>query len=218
MKMINKNRKGFTLVEMMLSLAIIMLIGGVVVSLVVSISNSFNTTYNIDDSADYAMLYAKGFENSFLANSQKGGASGSECYWLVNKDGTTVPTLKVKTADSDTAVPVFDPQFLGTEGNSYKWEILMFYKWDEANECVLYRVLLKDNFNSTGFTYMYDGSFWVPRYTDRKVNNGATSRNITIDGAEMNEETLQNAGFDTSMFSSEQLDGSYKAVIHYFPG
>ena len=217
MKMINKNKKGFTLVEMMLSLAIIMLIGGVVVSLVVSISNSFNTTYNIDDSADYAMLYAKGFENSFLANSQKGGASGSNCYWVVNTDSTTVPTLKVKTADASDPVPVFDPQFLGTEGSDYKWEILMFYKWDEANECVLYRVLLKDNFNSTGFTYMYDGSFWVPRYTDRKTNNGASNRKIVTDGEGMTAEYLTTKGFDSSMFSTEQLDGSYKSMIYYYP-
>ena len=149
MKMINKNRKGFTLVEMMLSLAIIMLLGGVLVTLIVSISNSFTTTYNIDDSADYAMLFAKGFENSFLSNSQKGGASGSECYWHVTTEATGVPTLMVKTADSTSETSVFDPQFLSSSGSGYKWEILMFYKWDEANECVLYRVILKDKLNST---------------------------------------------------------------------
>ncbi len=215
MKMINKNRKGFTLVEMMLSLAIIMLIGGVVVSLVVSISNSFTTTYNIDDSADYAMLYAKGFENSFLANSQKPFASGSECYWEV-KPNAGVPTLRVKTPENSDEVSVFDPQFLGSSSNP-KWNIMMFYKWDAATECVYYRVLLKDNLNATDYTYMYEGSFWVPRYNDRKTNSGAASRSIYVDeeSEAMTDTVLDDHGFDSSRFSSEQLDGTYYAKIYY---
>ncbi len=215
MKMINKNRKGFTLVEMMLSLAIIMLIGGVVVSLVVSISNSFTTTYNIDDSADYAMLYAKGFENSFLANSQKPFSAGGECYWEV-KNNAGVPTLRVKTPETSDETSVFDPQFLGT-GSQPKWNIMMFYKWDADQECVYYRVLLKDNLNSTDFTYMYDGSFWVPRYADRKANSGAASRNIYVDteSEAMTAEVLDAHEFDSSRFTTEQLDGSYYAKIYY---
>ena len=47
-----KNKKGFSLVEMVLAIAIIILIGGVIAGICASISNSFITTYNIDDSSD----------------------------------------------------------------------------------------------------------------------------------------------------------------------
>ena len=45
-----KNKKGFSLVEMVLAIAIIVLIGGVIAGICASISNSFISTYNIDDS------------------------------------------------------------------------------------------------------------------------------------------------------------------------
>ena len=51
-----KSKKGFTLVELVLAIAIIVLISGVVAGICASISNSFITTYNIDDSSDYASI------------------------------------------------------------------------------------------------------------------------------------------------------------------
>ena len=221
MKMIKKNRKGFTLVELMLSIAIICLLGGVIVSVVMAISNSFTTTYNIDDSADYAMLFAKGFENSFLANTQKTGHKDDVWEWYVanpQSDGdVSVPTLMVKTPDKTTATAVFDPMYLGGNTSPYKWEILMFYKWDPATENVLYRVYLQDNFNDSNFVYSYDGSFWVPRYGDRKANNKANGRSIDVDedSLPMTRATLELYGFDTSKIQDEQFDSDYKTKIVY---
>lgn len=223
MKMIKKNRKGFTLVELMLSLAIICLLGGVIVSICMAISNSFTTTYNIDDSADYAMLYAKGFENSFLANTQKSGHKDDVWEWYVanpqSDSDVSVPTLMVKTPDSSTPTAVFDPMYLGGNTSPYKWEILMFYKWDPATDNVHYRVYLQDNFNSSNFVYSYDGSFWVPRYTDRKVNNKANGRSIALsedeDSLPMTRETLEHFNFDTSSIEDAQFDSSYKTKIVY---
>lgn len=57
MRRINKNRRGFTLVEMMLSLAIIAIIFGLTTALMISISESFTMTYNLNDASDYAMLW-----------------------------------------------------------------------------------------------------------------------------------------------------------------
>ena len=50
MKQKRKNKKGFTLVELLLSLAIICMIGGVIAGLCASIGSSFGTTYNLNDS------------------------------------------------------------------------------------------------------------------------------------------------------------------------
>lgn len=221
MKRLYKRRKGFTLVEIVLALAIIILIGTVIFGICASIANSFVLTYNIDDSSDYAMLFARGFENSFLATSQQGGDSGTTCTWYVDtamgKAG--VPTLRLVTPEapegkSDKDNAVFDPLYMGGDGDSHKWDVLMFYKWDPDNDRVLYRILLKDNRNSTDFTYYYEGGFWVPRFTDRKVYLGASSRNIIIDGEPMNAATLSKYGFSTTKYAS-QLDDSFKTKINY---
>jgi len=220
MKAIKKSRKGFTLVEVMLSVAIICLLGGCIASLCMSISGSFTTTYNIDDAADYAMLYAKGFENSFLATTQKSGNKNDVYTWYVSTTESTVPTLRMTSpAETEDGAAgneaVFDPQFLSGVTADYKWEVLMFYKWDEASESVLYRVILQDKFSDTDYVYMYEGSFWVPRYSERKANNKANGRSITLDGAVMDETTLASYDIDTTRFSDEQMDGSYQSIIKY---
>jgi prepilin-type N-terminal cleavage/methylation domain-containing protein len=51
-----KNKKGFTLLELMLSIAIILIISGLLVGLIVAIKDGYMTVYNQNDSADYALL------------------------------------------------------------------------------------------------------------------------------------------------------------------
>ena len=70
MRRIHSSKRGFTLVEMMLALAIITIIGWTTVALMIAIKDSFMTTYNTNDSSDYALLYSNGFENSYLAHTQ----------------------------------------------------------------------------------------------------------------------------------------------------
>ena len=211
MKRLNKHKLGFSLLEMVLVLAIICLLGGVIGGICLAISNSFITTYNIDDSSDYALLFSRGFENSFLAKSQKSGASNSipaasnTVTWYVNGSTSisSYPTLRCVEGSSDTAV--FEPQFLGGSDGVYKWDILMFYKWDAASERVLYRILMKDNKNGTNFTYFYEGGFWVPRFTDRKVNNSSNSMNIICSGDQMTSGYLSTRGFSTAQFTVSDL-------------
>ena len=125
MKRLNKHKLGFSLLEMVLVLAIICLLGGVIGGICLAISNSFITTYNIDDSSDYALLFSRGFENSFLAKSQKSGASNSipaasnTVTWYVNGSTSisSYPTLRCVEGSSDTAV--FEPQFLGGSDGVY---------------------------------------------------------------------------------------------------
>ncbi len=184
-----KNKKGFSLVEMVLAIAIIVLIGGVIAGICASISNSFITTYNIDDSTDYAMLYGRGFENSFLAYSQAKNQSVGDGYTWYIKDAqglsNTVPTLTVATGGGDEAV--FNPQFLGKDDPSgkSKWNVTMFYKYEPGTTCVLYRIFIKDNYDN-GVITRYDGSFWVPRLEEcAKFDGVGTGRTIETSGGDV---------------------------------
>lgn len=192
MKEIKKSKKGFTLVEVLLSLAIIMMIGGVIAGLCASIGSSFATTYNINDSADYAMLFGKGFENSFLSITQRPGVATQTWTWYMSKPGesgstVTVPTLMVKDSKgSDT--PVFHPQFLNKAGtNETKWDIYTFYKKTETVNSetgekaivILYRIFVVDKENKN-FAYRYDGKLWVPRFEERATMSGIKGREIKV--------------------------------------
>ena len=91
----------------------------------------------------------------------------------------------------------------------------MFYKWDAASERVLYRILMKDNKNGTNFTYFYEGGFWVPRFTDRKVNNSSNSMNIICSGDQMTSGYLSTRGFSTAQFTGNQLNDGFYSKIEF---
>ncbi len=221
----NKNKFGFSLLEMVLAIAIIVLIGGVIAGICASISNSFVTTYNIDESADYAMLYARGFENSFLATTQLDAANGNSWEWTIaNPKGLngTTPLLTVKKPD-DSTEPVFNPRFMTSDDASddNKWGISMFYMYDDTNEVVYYRVFIKDNYQSN-FVSRYDGSFWVPRLMERAERAGAGGRSVTVSGNKLDAPTLKNVyGFsddEVAQLGSNALDDDYKDVIKFVWG
>ncbi len=220
MNRLRKNRKGFTLVEMILVVAIVSLLGVVIAGVCASISSSFGTTYNIDDSADYAMLYSRGFENSFLANTQGSGSAGNKWKWYVNdpKDGlSSVPTLRVVTPDGHNSA-VFQPKFIGNTTTNYKWSIRMFYFFDDTDKVVYYRIFLKDNFSKTHYIYMYDGKFWVPRFEERATYAGADGRSIKVTGDPMIENTFKTKyGYTNEEYESikKYMDKNYKSTIEY---
>ncbi len=226
MRRISSKKKGFTLVEMVLVLAITILIGSVVAGVCMSISNSFITTYNIDDSSDYAMLYAKGFENSFLTLSQADGASGSSWKWTIanpaGKHGN-IPTLTRATADG-TATPVFNPANMNSaSGENSKWSVAMFYKYDEDTACVDYRIFVKDNYSNNEYVNRYDGSFWIPRIEDcAKYDGVGGNRTVEIVGEELTEDTLKSDKYGFTQTEVDQiasaLDSDYKDECVFYWG
>lgn len=221
----NKNKFGFSLLEMVLAIAIIVLIGGVIAGICASISNSFVTTYNIDDSSDYAMLYARGFENSFLATTQLAASNGNTWEWKMSNpkglSGTT-PLLTVTDPDDKTE-PVFSPHFMtsGDPSDDNKWGISMFFKYDDTNEVVLYRIFIKDN-SQSNYVSRYDGSFWVPRLMERAERAGAGGRSVKVSGNVLSATTLKNVyGFsndEVAQLGSNALDNDYKDVISFVWG
>ena len=192
MKEIRKNKKGFTLVELLLSLAIICMIGGVIAGLCASIGSSFGTTYNLNDSSDYAALFGRGFENSFLSITQGAGVAKQSWTWYISKPGesgstVSVPTLMVNNSKGGPT-PVFQPKFLTKAGSSEtKWDIYTFFKKTETTNpetgeksiVILYRIFVIDKGNKN-FAYRYDGKVWVPRFEERATMNGIKGRSIKV--------------------------------------
>lgn len=237
MKKIRRKRKGFTLVEMVLVLAITVMLGGIIAGVCASISNSFLTTYNIDDATDYAMLYAKGFENSFLTNCQADmeGSEGHALKWRITNPGGqagSVPTLTVITLDEDgndgAGTAVFDPANLYSVSSTQKskWAVSMFFKYDAANCYVDYRIFVKDNLGNSKYVTRYDGGFWIPRMEDcAKYDNKEGLRTVEVVGTELTKTKLTDPagpyGFtdeEWNMIGDNAMDPEYKDTIVFYFG
>lgn len=158
MRRIHGSKRGFTLVEMMLALAIISIIGWTTVALMIAIKDSFMTTYNTNDSSDYALLYANGFENSFLAHSQNKAKGKFGC------DTNSI-------LEQDTGVEVFTPRQMKTTnvttGNVVdKWVVRTYFYIDpnDASQTVKYKIFVLDNYYSPTWKVMcvHEDSVWAP--------------------------------------------------------
>ena len=221
MNKFRKHRKGFTLVEMILALAIICLLGGVIAGVCAAISNSFGTTYNIEDSTDYAMLYGKGFENSFLVNTQGAGTTGNAWAWYVDSS-SAIPYLKLKDPSGKVS-NVFEPKMIGNKTTDSKWKIYMFYRFNETTATVDYKIFIKDNYAKTPYVYVYEDSFWVPQFEKRAEYAGVgTSRSVKVSGNTMNESTFKNVYHFTDdeyktvkKFVEAPGAGDFKSIITY---
>lgn len=160
-KIIKKSMKrGFTLLELMLVIAIILLISGVFVTMLITIKNSFRTVYNQNDSADYSMLFARGFEQAFISA-------------VYHDTGDTKNEFNVESSGGEYKLcmngnPVFEPTQNKAKGGSVdKWKIDMGYKWDPSNRMVYYKIYVWDNYyESEKITYIYSSGFMLPHYSE----------------------------------------------------
>ena len=167
MKLIHRSKRGFTLVEMMLALAIITIIGWTTVALMIAVKDSFMTTYNTNDSSDYALLYANGFENSFLAHTQN-KAEG--------KFGTRTDSV---LQDTDSHA-VFNPRQMKTTRQTAphdvvdKWVVRTYFYVNpaDASQRVQYKIFVIDNYYAPTFrvTSVYEGSVWAPHMGTGKLS------------------------------------------------
>lgn len=171
-----KNKRGFTLVEMMLSLAIIAIIFGLTTALMVSISDSFTMTYNLNDATDYAMLYGYGIENSVLSQVNQKKSTTWKIGNYSSDDGSVNQDSVLLAGDE----PVFLPNQMKTKQNGTgpvvdKWQIEMYYQVDGS--LVKYVVLVRDNYYDPTKPVLckYEGSFWIPHSTANLTTDGGTS-------------------------------------------
>lgn len=86
MNKISKTKRGFTLVEVMLALAIMIITIGVFYSVIIMVAKSHNNVASINDAADYAMLNARAFENAVI-NAKEVGSSGTH---KVDSNGSVI--------------------------------------------------------------------------------------------------------------------------------
>lgn len=178
MKRIRNNKRGFTLVEMMLALAIIVIIGWTTVALMMAIKDSFMTTYNTNDSSDYATLYSNGIENTYLRHTQE-------------KTDTTITINPTHSILTDNGTAVFSPSQMTTKRQSDgvtvdKWEIRTFFYFDntdEGRQVIRFKVFVVDNYYSPSYKIMavQEGSIWAPHMGYGKVSLSNSHSGETVD-------------------------------------
>ena len=178
MKRIHNNKRGFTLVEMMLALAIIVIIGWTTVALMMCIKDSFMTTYNTNDSSDYATLYSNGIENTYLRHTQE-------------KSNTTITIDPAHSILRDNGAQVFAPSQMSTKRKSDgavvdKWEIRSFFYFDstdESRQVIRFKIFVVDNYYSPTYKIMavQEGAIWAPHMGFGKVGLSNTHSGETVD-------------------------------------
>ena len=189
MKRLKNNKRGFTLVEMMLALAIIIVIGWTTVALMIATRDSFMTSYNANDSSDYATLYANGIENTYLAHTQY-------------KTNTTITIDRNHSILKDNGTAVFAPNQMSTKSVNTgatvdKWEIRAYYFVDNnaaGQQIVKYRVFVVDNYYSPSYRVMcvHEDAVWAPHMGYGKVSLSNTLAGDPVDAFLRSEYTLTN--------------------------
>lgn len=159
MKRMTKNKKlGFTLVELMLALAIMLLISGLFVSLILATHESYYTTYNYNDASDYCQMYAKIISDQILSDRQDTGfTSGqSRTYWM------NPGSCQFELSGSGTAI-VEMPRVYNRDG-TLKWIFAVSdVRYDSAHNVADIDITVIDNYHNPGeplFTYTF--SVWIP--------------------------------------------------------
>ncbi|MCQ2532179.1 MAG: type II secretion system GspH family protein [Saccharofermentans sp.] len=190
MKRIGKRtKKGFTLVEMLLAIAITLVISILFVNLIIAVKDSFYRVYNDDDSTDIAALYAQALENQMIYDSQNGNANTYRIsptdYILVTYDGST---------ETDTFGFRALTDFNVNKDGVYKWRVYLqvrtesdgvtLAKTDAAGNkvapgTVQYTLYVVDNYYDPGkLVQTYTGSFWLPDHLG--FATGDTEYTVTV--------------------------------------
>lgn len=156
------NKHGFTMIEMLLAIAITLIISGLFISLIVAIRSSYYRTYNDDDCADIAAMYAEALENQILLDIQN------------DEDDTISIGADGILTNTNTSHPIeFDliDNFNRTS-TEQKWDIRMICYYNADTNEFRYQFFFVDKYVNPGYLhYVYEGSFWIPYYAPYNNHN-----------------------------------------------
>lgn len=187
-KIAKSSKKGFTLLEMMLAIAIILLISGLFVSLIVAVKDSFYRVYNDDDSTDYAALYAQALENQAIYDYQNNNGNSYHIN-MTAAEGENADFVLVTGANTDTFGFRSMNNFNKNKDGKYKWRVYLVIDHNSDGSLkspglVEYTLYMVDNYYDPGkLVQEYKGSFWLPNHGDfdainepsvKVVNDGGT--------------------------------------------
>lgn len=138
----NLKRIGFTLLEMVLVIAILLMISGYIVSTFTIVNRSHLRVTTVNDMHDYASLTLRAIENN-ICNATKIAASGSDGHTISCGSGDTAVKL-----DGNPILSNFQ-QYKAQAANGTikdKWELTMTYSVNQAKKLVTVTITLKDNY------------------------------------------------------------------------
>lgn len=191
----NTNKRAFTLLELVLAIAIIVLVSSVFLSLVISIRDSYKKVYNNNDSTDYAALYSQAIENYSLKFCQ--GAYNNDIFIYVSDNANLAidkDAIKKSTNPSDHLFYSEPAQLKDTNGQN-KW--LIFIDKDSikySNGVLSYTLIVLDNYSykkelgSSAIVLQqeYEASFWIPHNESLVISADAYGNKITYYGLSSN--------------------------------
>lgn len=189
MNKITKNyKKGFTLVEVMLAIAIVMLVSGLFVSLIIATHGSYYKTYNYNDSTDYCQMYAKVIQDKIQSDRQDGSFSTGSRKYVMNAS-------TCQFCPSGSATPVVEmPRVFARGGTVPKWVFCISdVSFDESTGMCDIEITVVDQVYDPGeILYTYNFGFYVPNYQENHkvkieegVNTPYTSGSNTVDNYEI---------------------------------
>lgn len=157
------NKKGFTLVEMMLAIAIMMLVSAFFITMLWSIINGHSYVAYENDLADFAALNAQALENELL----KATSIGSGSHYLqvdglvLAKDGSKLFNVNEYQGKAD--------------GEVLKYDLTATFSVDADLGVVTYIFWYQ---GSTGLEQVYRGSVYIP--TAKNVSFTACNSEHTL--------------------------------------
>lgn len=172
MKCFSKNKKAFTLLEMMISIAIMCLTAAAFFSLILTTRQAHLKVYDVNEACTYATLNAHALENTILNYDTFGiSASGGSTHRIstdstfITLDGTQVFSYDIKN-----------------QSGVDKWRMTLSVSMDPSDSEVVNYVITAYS-NITGdVVYTYTGSVWLPHSNDngKPDTSGCTGNQLYV--------------------------------------
>jgi len=196
------NKQGFTLLEMLLAIAIALVISGVFLSLIVAIKTSYYRTYNDDDCADIAAMYAEALENTVLYDIQHGVRD------VISIDPNT--SILINDNHTITFGDIDNFNRASPSAADRKWDIRMICYLDENTGEFRYQFYFIDLYVQPGYLhYVYEGSFWIPCYN--KFRQQVIGQGDEVTSSEVNGWDYNYSAPETSLRVSVAPEGELQA-------